>query len=314
MNRMQFIVAHFMRQALRLPKAVVEKALSRSNPQSLSHDSVGGEDSVSWKSEVDSFFERAPDDAWKIAYLRRFDSNLAVLRLLIEIHMGQMSAASGRMLTPIDDEFPYLLKQISEPPLALSILGPLLDFGVNRAGLVGSRRASAESLQRAKAMGEWLRTAGWGVVSGGAFGIDVAGQMGWCQAPSSGKHSDAGKSITVFANGLGKLYPQGCSREHNYFKSMGVSFLSENFWFAPALPADFLVRNRLISGLCSMTILVEAQKRSGAMATARLALEQGRDVLVYQHSPKHYHVEGNQSLIDEGAPALLNEQDIALHI
>lgn len=295
-DKKHIIASHFLCQALRLPKSISKGIqIDRTTPTF-----------EMWRKISSRILSSQRQDKWVKQYLRRIEPSGVVLASLIDTHLIAMAKAGGRMICLNDSEYPNLLRHISDPPLAMSALGPPLSQETERAAVVGSRRASSESLKMAFVVGQQLLDKKIGVVSGGAYGCDVASQKGWISVPCA---NNEGKSITVFANGLGNLYPKGCQSDFSKFLETKIVFLSENFWNAPALPAAFLHRNRIISGLCKTTVIIEAQKKSGAMATANLALNQGREVLTYLHSKSHYRVAGNEQLILDGAISFQNDRE-----
>jgi DNA processing protein len=107
--------------------------------------------------------------------------------------------------------------------------------------------------------------------------------------------------ITVFAGGLGQLYPKGNLDVFRQTVQRGGILISERLWNTPALPMDFPVRNRIVSGLSPETLVIEANRRSGALITARLALDQGRDVGVLNLPQNYQGGAGNHWLVDQGA-------------
>jgi DNA processing protein len=164
--------------------------------------------------------------------------------------------------------------------------------------VIGSRQASAFSLDVSFRLGFELakRSDDTSIVSGGAWGCDIAvheGALASCKNPCP--------AIVVFAGGLKNLYPR---INKNTFEALGkhnALFLSERLWDQPARPRDFHARNRIISGLSQQIIVVQAGIRSGAMITAKAALDQGRDVLVLVQPFDDIRADGNKQLLLDGA-------------
>ena len=158
------------------------------------------------------------------------------------------------------------------PPLALWTLGgpPLADAFARAVAVVGSRSASPYGLSVAATLGHGLVGSGWAVVSGGAFGIDAAAHRG---ALAGG-----GLTIAIVAGGLRHPYPRA---HESLFARIGRDGLMVSEFPPDATPQRhrFLVRNRLVAGLTSGTVVVEAGVRSGALATARQGLRMGRTVM-----------------------------------
>src|SRR5579862_1157017 len=163
--------------------------------------------------------------------------------------------------------FPAALRQLSRPPAALWFKGRLPYGDEPLVALVGSRAASGAGCRRAEQLAAAAVGAGYGVVSGGALGIDAAAHQG---ALASG-----GATFAVLGCGVDVVYPD---RHGPLFGEIGRSggLLTE---YAPGTPpraGQFPVRNRLVAALAEATIVVEAKRASGALITARLARALGR--------------------------------------
>ena len=197
------------------------------------------------------------------------------------------------ILTFQDAAYPVRLKNIPDPPLVLYYKGQLPDFdALPVIGVVGTRKASAYGLTVAKRMGYQLGRCGGLVVSGMAYGIDGMAMSG---------------ALTAGAMTVGVL---GCGADIVYPRSNGALFrdverygciLSE---FAPGQQAakwTFPQRNRIISGLSCGVLVVEAPEKSGALITARLALEQGRDVFAVPGNIDMPSCAGSNGLLRDGA-------------
>lgn len=192
-----------------------------------------------------------------------------------------------------DDAYPFRLKNIDDPPLVLYYRGQLPDF--NRApaiAVVGTRKASAYGMTAARQMGFQLVRCGAILVSGAADGIDGAAMEG---ALLSG-----GTVVGVLGCGADVVYPK-CNRRLFEDTRLRGCLLSE---FPPETPPykwNFPKRNRIISGLCNGVLVVEAPARSGALITARQALEQGRDVFAMPGNVGVDTSEGTNELLRSGA-------------
>lgn len=177
-----------------------------------------------------------------------------------------------QILTFADEQYPNRLKNIPDPPIVLYYQGELPNFDNNALiGVVGTRKASSYGLTAAKRMGWQLAKCGGVVVSGMASGIDGVAMQG---ALSAG-----GTVVGVLGSGADVIYP--ISNRQLYADAVKFGcILSE---FPPGTPPqswNFPKRNRIISGLSCGVLVVEAPEKSGALITARQALEQGRDVFV----------------------------------
>ena len=205
-------------------------------------------------------------------------------------------------ITPDDPEYPFLLKQIPDPPAVLYIKGNLFDEELPRLAIVGTRKATSNGCLIAKILAKELSEAGCVIVSGLAMGIDTAAHEGAIAAQ--------GKTIAVLGNGLNEIYPRHNKNLAEKILKLDGAIISEYPPAEPAFPSNFLARNRIISGLCSATIVVEAPERSGSLATARLALEQNREIFVTPGPINHPNYAGSHKLIREGARLIVSSQNI----
>jgi DNA processing protein len=200
------------------------------------------------------------------------------------------------------DRYPYLLKQISDPPAALYMLGDWPDEKLPPIAIVGTRKATSNGCLIAKTLAKELSEAGCIVVSGLAMGIDTAAHEGVIAA--------GGKTIAVLGSGLNDIYPRLNKNLAEKILKLGGTIISEYPPAEPAFPSNFLARNRLVSGLCLGTVVVEAPERSGSLVTARLALEQNREVFIIPGPTNHPNYIGSHQLIREGARLITSAQNI----
>jgi len=198
--------------------------------------------------------------------------------------------------------YPFLLKQIPGSPAALYTLGNFPDEKLPRLAIVGTRKATPNGCLIAKTLAKELSEAGCVIVSGLAMGIDTAAHEGAVSAN--------GKTIAVLGNGLNEIYPRQNSNLAEKILELDGMIISEYAPDQPAFPSNFLARNRIVSGLCLATIVVEAPERSGSLVTARLALEQNREVFVAPGPANHYNYAGSHQLIREGARLAVSAQNI----
>ncbi len=207
-----------------------------------------------------------------------------------------------RVITLRDDDYPPLLREIIDPPLALHIIGDrtLLQSATSIA-VVGSRRASPYGLNAAQHLTRELTGAGITIVSGLARGIDAA-------AHESALDSQ-GKTVAVLGTGIDVTYPRGNTRLFRRIEREGL-LISEFPPGTPPMPENFPMRNRVISGLCAGTIIVEATSRSGSLITARMAAEQGREVFAVPGSIFSNGTEGTHRLIQYGAKLVHDAGDV----
>ncbi|MEM7000490.1 MAG: DNA-processing protein DprA [Pseudomonadota bacterium] len=197
------------------------------------------------------------------------------------------------LLGYFDALFPAVLRTIPDPPLLLWYRGELDCLNRPALAVVGARRASRQGLEIATQLGQDFAAAGVVVVSGLAYGIDAAAHRGALQA--------GGPSIAVLGGGMDKLYPRNHTRLAEELVTNGGLILTEYPPNAPPLPGQFPERNRLVSGLSNGVVVVEASRRSGSLITARLALEQGRDVYAVPGPVHSALAVGCHDLIRQGA-------------
>ena len=214
----------------------------------------------------------------------------------------RLAEETGIALLCWDDPlFPPLLKEISDPPIILYVLGsPQLLSGPGIA-IVGARAASSYGLQVAERLATELARHDLVITSGLALGIDTAAHRGALAAK--------GKTIAVMGCGLDIVYPSQNRKLHAQIAAQGA-IISESPLGTLPEGFRFPARNRIISGLSLGVVVVEAAHRSGTLITAHQALEQGRDVFAIPgriDSPKS---EGCHRLIQEGAKLVHDSADI----
>lgn len=201
-----------------------------------------------------------------------------------------------------DNDYPRILKEISDPPQEFYILGSLPSENQPKIAVVGTRKATANGRLIAKKIAKELSEAGVIVVSGLAMGIDTAAHEGTIGVNA--------QTIAVLGNGLNKIYPAQNENLSRRILELGGAIISEYPPDEPAYPANFLRRNRIISGLCLATVVIEAPKQSGSLVTARLALEQNREVFVVPGPADHFNYAGSHDLIRDGARLAASAKDI----
>ena len=211
------------------------------------------------------------------------------------------------IITFIDAEYPTLLREIPDPPPILYIVGnPTALSSQPCLAMVGSRKATSLGKHNALQLAKSLAELGISIVSGLADGIDGQAHRGALLAKQ-------GKTIAVLGNGLDQIYPHRHSRLSHEIVVNGA-LLSE---FPPAtkpLPQHFPRRNRIISGLCLGVIIIEAASKSGSLITARLALEQNREVFALPGPINSLQSCGCHSLIQNGAKLITNVADILVEL
>lgn len=208
----------------------------------------------------------------------------------------------GRSLLALGDEaYPRALLEIPDPPTLLYTLGDTTKLNAPAIAVVGSRNASRQGLADAGALARAFSEAGLCVVSGLALGIDAAAHRAGLAA--------RGSSIAVVGTGLDRVYP-AANRELAHELAQRGAVISEFCLGTPPSAAHFPQRNRLIAGLARGVLVVEAALKSGSLSTARLALEQGRDVFAIPGSIHSPLSKGCHWLIKQGAKLVETADDV----
>ena len=208
---------------------------------------------------------------------------------------------ANHIVTIADSTFPQTLLNISDPPILLYVKGRLDLLNHNSIAVVGSRNASVQGLRNAEAFARSLSESKLCIVSGMAQGIDTAAHIGGL--------SGQGSSIAVVGTGLDKVYPAK-NRELAHQLAEKGTIISEFPLGTPPLAHNFPRRNRIISGLSMGCLVVEASLQSGSLITARMALEQGREIFAIPGSIHMPQVKGCHALIKQGAKLVENAIDI----
>ena len=233
---------------------------------------------------------------WLEKLLRARRISLTVLADAAVRHFIGASSASATMISIHSPFYPSLLRQIARPPLYLTVLGNAELLRRGCVAVIGSRKASYEALRASVDVGMTLARSPWTVVSGGAIGCDIAVHEGMLV---SGEENIS--AIIVFAGGLHTRFPRCNDRTFSEVLSRGGLLVSERLWFQDVLPRDFPARNRIVSGMCAVTSVMSAAPRSGSLITAQEALEQGRDVYVFDIRGDDARMDGSRQLISDGA-------------
>jgi DNA processing protein len=211
-------------------------------------------------------------------------------------------AEPGHELLAWDDpDYPKLLLELADPPPALFFIGQRALLNRPALAIVGSRNATPQGLETARAFARALSGAGLTIVSGLALGIDGAAHEGALEA--------AGATLAVVGTGLDRVYPARHRALARTISERG-GLLSEYVPGTPPLPSNFPRRNRLLSGLARGVLVVEGALSSGSLLTARLAAEQGREVFAIPGSIHSPLSKGPHRLIREGAKLVETAQDV----
>lgn len=213
--------------------------------------------------------------------------------------LDRLTTMGGRLIARCEPEYPAALAAIDDGPPVISVLGNLELLRRPMVAIVGARNASANGRFLAETMARQLGELGWVVVSGLARGIDAAAHQG----------AIAGGTIAVLAGGIDKPYPPETERLYGEISERGLLVAESPLGQVPQA-RDFPRRNRIVSGISLGTVVVEAATRSGSLITARLAGEQGRQVMAIPGSPLDPRCRGGNQLIREGALLVENASDV----
>ena len=220
---------------------------------------------------------------------------------MIDNDLSWLEQKNNSVITFNDTNYPSQLKEIADPPPVLFVRGNLDLLSLPQIAIVGSRNPSSLGEETAFNFAKTLCRHGFVITSGLALGIDAASHRGAINAK--------GYTVAVAGTGLDRVYPARHKELATEIVNTGV-MISE---FPPGTTAKanhFPRRNRIISGLCQGLLVVEAAKQSGSLITARMALEQNREVFAIPGSIHNPLARGCNALIREGAKLVETTQDI----
>ncbi len=207
--------------------------------------------------------------------------------------IARAQSQNVKLLTPVDDGYPTLLRQIHYPPLALYVTGDPATLSFASLAVVGTRSPTSYGLANAKTFSYRLAQCGVSIVSGLARGVDTEAHRGALLAE--------GRTVAVIGSALDKLYPsENRGLAHKIVKS-GGAVITEYPFGRSADRQTFPMRNRIISGLSSAVLVVEAGVNSGTLITVDHALEQGRSVMAIPGRIDSAAAQGCHKLIKNGA-------------
>ncbi len=218
-----------------------------------------------------------------------------------EQEMQGVAKAGYRLLAFADDDYPPLLKQITDAPLMLYVRGDAKALSQHAVAIVGSRRPTAYGSSVAHRLASDLAQRGLVIVSGLARGIDSASHRGALEG--------GGKTVAVLGSGMDVIYPRENKRLAEKIVELGA-MISEFPLGTPPAPENFPIRNRIISGLALGVLIVEAAEYSGSLITARLGLEQNREVFAVPGNITTAQSFGPNHLIKQGAKLVDQWMDV----
>jgi len=222
--------------------------------------------------------------------------------LAIESDLRWLDNPDNHFVSYLDPAYPAILRQIPDPPPGLFVRGRINLLSNRQIAIVGSRNPSAGGRRIAMQFAESLGNNGLTITSGLALGIDSSAHVGALNV--------AAPTIAVLGNGLDSIYPPANLELAERIVGNNGALVSEFPQFTRPVPQNFPRRNRIISGLSLGTLVVEAAPRSGSLITARLAIEQGREVFAIPGSIHNPLSRGCHALIRDGAKLTETIEDI----
>lgn len=260
------------------------------------------------------------DDRWALAWLVHIAGRRRARQLLLERGspaaalaafggpapdiaglVAGLAAARAVLVTYDDAAFPPLLREIPDPPLLLYVAGEPSLLQAPAVAIVGARRCTRAGAEHAYNLARDLAAVGIPVVSGLALGIDGAAHRGALST---------GPTLAVLGSGFSRIYPTVHRHLAREILGSGGVLISEHLPDHAARAYQFPERNRIISGLAAAVVVVEAGEQSGSLITARLALEQGREVLAVPGSISNPVARGCHRLLRQGAALVESISDI----
>ncbi len=276
----------------RIPKIGVHKII-------LLLEHFGTAEAV-WKASLEELKEV---EGLSAVYCRQIQN--AKKQQQLEQWIEELEQKKIRFISIKNHQYPHLLKQIYDPPTGLYLRGFLPDDGIDKVSIVGARKCSQYGASVAYKLAKDLSKANIVVVSGMATGIDGMAHLGILDG--------GGQTIAVLGTGVDICYPA----EHKNLMERIIEngcVLSEYPPGVAAFSKNFPKRNRIISGLSSMTIVVEAGRKSGTLITADQALENGREVFVVPGNVTSPLSEGTNDLIKQGCPIITEFEDVLFEL
>jgi DNA processing protein len=220
----------------------------------------------------------------------------------LEKELCELPNIGARLVKWADADYPPNLRQIADPPPFLFVRGTATLSDSTCIAIVGARAASEMGRRMANRLGLELAAKGFTVVSGLARGIDGEAHQGALDAH--------GKTIAVLGCGVDVIYPSEHRKLAEAILEGGGAVISELPIGTPPVAENFPTRNRILSGLCLGVVIVEAAEKSGSLITARMALEQDRQVFAVPGSPLSGKTRGSNRLLKEGAKLVECVEDV----
>lgn len=220
----------------------------------------------------------------------------------VERHLKYMNNNNIEIVTIKDREYPQILKQIYDPPIALYLIGNKEILNNLNIAVVGCRECSRYGKNVARQLAYNIAKNKINIISGLARGIDIEAHIGTLEA--------RGKTIAVLGNGIDTIYPKENIMIAKKIIEKGGAIISEYPLGTKPEKKNFPERNRIVSGMSKGIIVVEAKEKSGTLITVDFALEQGRDVFVVPGNLNSENSIGTNELIKQGAKVITDYKDV----
>ncbi len=223
------------------------------------------------------------------------------------VELERVKQLGGNILILDDGSYPAMLREIADPPITLYVRGEWdACLTMPCVGVIGSRMCSTYGTNAAEMLARDLASRGICIVSGLARGIDTAAHRGAMRG--------GGKTVAVLGTGIDGAYPKENTRLIKEILDSGGAIVSQFPLGTPPLKDNFPYRNRIISGLGLGVLIVEASERSGSLITARLAIEQNREVMAVPGNITSSNSYGTNYLIKSGAKLVQQWQDVVAEL
>ena len=220
-----------------------------------------------------------------------------------EEELNNVKNLGGDVLVLDDGSYPYLLREIDDPPITLYVRGDWRScFEMPCVGVVGSRGSTVYGKNASQMLAHDLAANGVCIISGLARGIDTSAHRGAIEAK--------GRTVAVLGTGIDGVYPRENGKLIDEILDSGGAIVSQFPLGTPPLSENFPYRNRIISGLSLGILVIEASERSGSLITARLAMEQNREVMAVPGNITSKVSIGTNYLIKSGAKLVQHWQDV----
>ena len=247
-------------------------------------------------------YESSEENVKKILSGRQFASfNVAKYAQTPEQYLEKIEALGIRYVPFAEEIYPEKLRNIPDPPFGLFLKGSLPDERRASIAIIGARACSEYGKRVAKDFAVQLAECGVQVISGMARGIDSISQQACLEA--------GGRTFAVLGCGVDVCYPSELKGLYNGIEKQGglISFYAPG---TPPIASNFPPRNRIISGLADMILVVEARRKSGTLITVDMALEQGREVAVVPGRITDQLSQGCHDLIKQGATVVMDAEQL----